>query len=244
MGAGLRITPSKSIFTDKNFTLDDIHTIGIFCSFLIRLATGIPIDFPFFFDYSVEDNIRGHGRSSVRAYRVGNQDYCPIDDSKRYKRLILLSKNLDDLLKLFIEKENENRIIRAIEFAAIGFQTSHVPTRLVNHVIFLETLFSTSRNEIAFQLASRISWYLHKKTEVEEKEETFDKVKNIYNLRSKIIHGDSPKNISIKLLHEIEDINTRVLNAILKKNHIKLFSLKKDLLDQKLKKLALGLPLD
>ncbi len=242
MNIGLRITPSQSIFEGKRFSQDGIHDIGIVCSLIIRLATGIPIDFPFWFDYSKEDNIRSYGASLVRTYRTGPRYYYPIDTGKQFDGLKILIKHFDTLLKLFLEEKSNNRIVRAIEFASIGFQTFHIPTRLVNHVIFLETLFSNSNNEIAFQLASKIALYLHKKSEFTKKENTFKNVKEIYKLRSKVVHGNSLKDINKQLLDKVEELNTTVFNTILRNNDIDLFSLGNEALNKQFNKLSLGIP--
>jgi hypothetical protein len=213
---------------------------------LIRLTTGKPIDMPFWLDAEDRDEIRGFGQTLVRTYRTGPRDTYKLDDELALERMNNLSKGVDRLVELFIREKDKNRIIRGIEFVSIGFQTFHIPTRIVNQVTFLETLFTTSRNEITFQLASRLSWYLATSDAI-RREDKFNLVKNIYDARSRVVHGEhtnNPVRNLMKWLIEAEELNTEVFNVILAKNHIDAFSASEKRRERELKKLTIGVPCD
>ena len=143
---------------------------------------------------------------------------------------------------LYVGERSKNRVLRAAEFAFIGFQTFHIPTRIVNHVTFLETLFSTSNTEIAHQLSSRIAWYLAPADE-EDREELFYAVKKIYSARSRVVHGSSFAGKEEEMreqLATVEDLNRKVFAKILSANHVATFSSRDKRRIKELQKLGLG----
>jgi len=238
---GLKLTlPKKMIY-------ENVKKTGIFCSMLVRLSTGIPIDVPFFYYWPKKDGEMVYGETGIRTFVNIKRNYIyPFDQGNQRKSMDLLSSKFDQFLDLFLKEGDKNRIIRAILFASVGFQTHYIPTRLVNLITFLETLFTTTRYEITFQLASRISWYLSYNNSAEEREKKFDLVKEIYNIRSNIVHGGSISNLLNvrKILEETEDLNTMIFNKIMEKDHVKIFSSSKSIREEQFKKLSLGLPCD
>lgn len=241
---GLRFTPSEA-FPGQQLRFLASLKLAIFCCMAIRLATGVPIDVPFWLDISEDDELLDFERTLVRTYRNGPKYVYPLDEGIAIERINLLSKRLDALLKLAFEEKDQNRVIRAIDFTSVGFQTYHVPTRLVNQVTFLETLFSTSSHEITFQLASRISWYMGNNGSPDDREKIFNLVKEVYKARSLVVHGGNlnkpTKNAKSKLI-EAEDLNTKVFCSILLNDHIKQFSMSEKRRPEQFKKLSLGLP--
>jgi hypothetical protein len=243
--AGLQFEPKTSQIKQDITVLEQVK-VCIFAGMLIRLTTGKPIDMPFWLDAEDRDEIRGFGQTLVRTYRTGPRDTYKLDDELALERMNNLSKGVDRLVELFIREKDKNRIIRGIEFVSIGFQTFHIPTRIVNQVTFLETLFTTSRNEITFQLASRLSWYLATSDAI-RREDKFNLVKNIYDARSRVVHGEhtnNPVRNLMKWLIEAEELNTEVFNVILAKNHIDAFSASEKRRERELKKLTIGVPCD
>jgi len=241
--AGLQFDPKTSQIKQDMPVLEQVK-VCIFAGMLVRLATGVPIDMPFWLDTNNENEISG--QTLVRTYRTGKRYTYKLDDGLALKRINNLSKGVDRLVELFIEEKDKNRIIRGIEFISIGFQTFHIPTRIVNQVTFLETLFTTSRNEITFQLASRLSWYLAASDAI-RREDKFSLVKSIYDARSRVVHGEHTNNPIRNLrkwLTEVEELNTEVFNAILEKNHIDTFSGSERRRERELKKLTIGVPCD
>jgi hypothetical protein len=94
-------------------------------------------------------------------------------------------------------------------------------------------------------LSSCISWYLKANTPSDEREELFEKAKDIYNIRSRIVHGDNYKNPIHgigKFLIIAEELNTTVFNQILAQDHIKLFSMSEKRRRKQLQKLSIGVP--
>jgi hypothetical protein len=66
------------------------------------------------------------------------------------------------------------------------------PSYYLSLSICLESLFSLGNEELTFQLAARIGWLLHP-NEAKSRMGIFKMMKDIYNLRSKIVHGDAYK---------------------------------------------------
>ncbi len=247
MHVGLLFEPSISC-PKKHLSLDDALLAVIFLSFSLRLAIEIPFDIPFWFDISVNNDISVVGRTLIRTFRSLPRYSYPLDEGLTYERINSFLPYSIPLLERYIEFPDSDRLIKAIEFSAIGFQTRHIPMRLVNQVMFMEILFSSDIQELSFQLSSRISWYLRHSYSPEEREEFFKKIKKIYTMRSKIVHGDSPKKIKNlrtqmrQMLEEAESINSEIFREILGRNHIELFSASNR--EEHLQKLSLGLPCD
>jgi len=89
------------------------------------------------------------------------------------------------------------------------------PHRFVGLVTCLEGLLSSSSAELGYQLASRVAWLLAKQDD-EARVRMFARVKDLYGLRSKVVHGEP---YSVKTLSEdtedLLDVVRRVLIHIL-----------------------------
>ena len=133
MAAGLRLEPA-AIQNKIGFTDAQKLSLCIFTGMLIRLVTGVPIDMPFWLETNEQNDARAYGQTLVRTYRNGRRYTYVLDKGLALSRINNLSDRIDTLLNLFIKEKDKNRIIRAIEFVSIGFQTFHIPTRIVNQV--------------------------------------------------------------------------------------------------------------
>ncbi len=241
MKSGLAIEPGK-IENASGLDWQKLLEIGIFVAMSIRLATGVPIDIPYWFDMD-GDEIKGYGNTLLKTYRIDNRNMYPLDDDQQSKGFTALQTGFADILKKHMQDSNRNILIRAVEFAAIGFQTHHIPSRLVNNTIFLESLFSCSSVEIAFQIASSVSWYLEFESAPGKRIELFSKIKELYGYRSKIVHGSdiSSKNSNLrKSLLFSEELNTNIYQRILTNRHVDIFSMKQQKRQEELRNLSLG----
>lgn len=245
MLVGLSVEPSLA-YSKKQLSLNNKVLMGIFVFFALRLSTEVSLDIPFWFDISEDGQILGIGQTLVRTYRSSPRYTYPLDEGLTYERIETLRPYISLLLERYLEQPDTDRVIKALEFAGIGFQTRHIPMRLVNQVVFMEVLFSSDVHELSFQLASRISWYLRNNKTPDEREEVFNTVRDIYKMRSKIVHGSSPKNPEDlraqmrQMLDQSESVNSEIFREMLKRNHIELFSEKQR--NENLRKLSLGLP--
>ena len=214
---------------------------AIFCAMSLRLATDIPIDTPYWFDVSGDHNVEGCGISQMRTYRTGNRYEYPLDEGSQGEALNAFVGAFGEVLDAKLTKGSSNPLVRAIEFASIAFQTRHTQSRVVNNTVFLEALFSGRNTEIAYQIAASVSWYLE--DDEEERLDMFKKVKKIYDIRSKIVHGSdvARKGGAVKEALELcEMLNSRLFTTILLKRHISLFGLTESKRDEQLRKLSLG----
>ena len=244
MFVGLSLEPSIA-YKKRQLSLAESLLMAIFVTFTLRLATEVTIDIPFWLDLSTDGLILGCGRTLVRTYRTSPPYTYPLDEGRTHDHIELLRPHLSSLLHRYLENPDTDRVIKALEFASVGFQTLHVPTRIVNQVTFMEVLFSSEVQELSFQLASRISWYLRHSHSHAEREDIFEAVKGIYRMRSEIVHGASGKNLRALMrqrLKQSEFVNSEIFREMLAHNHIDLFSAKNR--KEHLRKLSLGLPCD
>jgi len=96
-------------------------------------------------------------------------------------------KEVDKLSQELNRRVLNKRFDRAFQFFTDAFRATE-PHRFISFATCLESLFCTSRNEITFQLASRVAWFLSPE-DCEERSRIFAKVKTLYGIRSDIVHG-------------------------------------------------------
>ncbi len=241
MKTGLVIETGKLKNGDK-LDWHKLFEFSVFIAMTIRLSTGVPIDIPYWFDVD-DDEIKECGNTLHQTYRNGNRYLYPLDKGKQSSGLIALKSGLSEIAQRYILDKNKNVLIRAIEFAAIGFQTRHIPSRLVNNTIFLESLFTCGNAEISFQIASSISWYLNSEVGSEERLNLFSKIKTLYGYRSKIVHGSDISSKNRNLMDNLlfsEELNTDIIQRILVKQHVGIFSMKENKRQEEIKALTLG----
>lgn len=97
------------------------------------------------------------------------------------------SHEVDKLSQELHKRVMEKRFDRAFQLFSGAFRVAE-PYSFIGFATSLESLFCTSRNEITFQLASRVAWFLSP-ADYNERSKIFRKVKSLYGLRSEIVHG-------------------------------------------------------
>lgn len=89
------------------------------------------------------------------------------------------------------------------------------PHRFAALMTCLEALFCTVTRKITFQLASRIAWFLEPDNIRKRKELSAD-VKDLYDIRSKIVHGSKYSISKLEnTVNDLEDLVRAVFNKIL-----------------------------
>ena len=77
MKSGIQIETEKIPDGDQ-LNWGSLLELGIFISMSIRLATGVPVDVPYWFDME-DDEIKGYGNPQVSTYRTGHRYMYPLD---------------------------------------------------------------------------------------------------------------------------------------------------------------------
>lgn len=106
--------------------------------------------------------------------------------------------------------------------------------RLVDFVTSMEGLvLAETRHELRNQFSLRIAWLLGSRRN--EREQLFEEARNIYDLRSKVVHGDVKKEseTELRLCKDAEELNRRLLVLALKNPEL--------LRKERLAKVALGI---
>ena len=138
---------------------------------------------------------RGDGESDATAEMKSNGNTLPKTtiSTKMWSRWFsqaldqAYSREVDKLSQELHKRVMEKRFDRAFQLFSGAFRVAE-PYSFIGFATCLESLFCTSRNEITFQLASRVAWFLHP-DDYNERITNFDKVKSLYGLRSEIVHG-------------------------------------------------------
>lgn len=112
----------------------------------------------------------------------------------------------------FDKKRGSTRYLRALSFIIQSRSTSVLPLKIVSYVNALECLFTTSKSELNYRLSLRVSYLLE--DNVEERVNIFKTVKDAYNLRSTVVHGEHI-NKNNDFLEDISNRLDQILRIVL-----------------------------
>lgn len=86
---------------------------------------------------------------------------------------------------------NFSRLGRSLRFIKAASRERHPAVKLAQYCSALESLFSTDSSELSHKLSERVAWFL--KQYGHDPIVVYDEIKSFYNVRSKVIHGDTLK---------------------------------------------------
>lgn len=150
-------------------------------------------------------------------------------------------KEIEKLDGKLYRESSGRRFLRSFQFFSSGYRLEN-PHRFVALVTSLEALFCTKPEKITFQLASKISRFL-KPDDLNGRKKLFTKIEDLYDIRSKIIHGRKYRPTRIKRGEEyLIDLVRRVFWKILSDEKIcaLFFSKNQNDCDEYLEGLSLG----
>ncbi|KAA0788693.1 HEPN domain-containing protein [Bacillus sp. BPN334] len=81
----------------------------------------------------------------------------------------------------------DHRFLRALRFIFLARRQSFVPEKITSLISAMETLLSTSNNELKFQVSSRACKIIG--GDLEEKKNNYNIIREAYDLRSAYVHG-------------------------------------------------------
>lgn len=122
------------------------------------------------------------------------------------KKCEITSSEVEELVELFnyILTEKDSRFGVAYRRLASGLERRNTEDKLIDYMIGLETLYLPDGSaELSFRLSLRVSFLLFKKQE--ERKTIFKFLRNIYNIRSQIVHGKDYK-LSNEDILKVEDL--------------------------------------
>ena len=116
-------------------------------------------------------------------------------------------------------------MLNAIQWVGKGNKDINDVNIFIQYMIALETLTSGKEDTIRV-ISERVAFIVS--TDKESRIETYNLVKELYDKRSKIIHGSS-ENIDIKDIKDLQDIVNKVIKNLLTKEEFKDFETISDL---------------
>lgn len=154
---------------------------------------------------------------------------------------IAYNNEIEKLTHKMLKEASGQRFVRAFQFFTNACRLEN-PHRFVALMTCLEALFCTTSREITFQLASRIAWFLYPDN-FNDRRRLFADVKDLYGIRSKIVHGGKYSISKIEnTVDALEDLVRDVFNKILsdEKVYNLFFNKDQNLCDEYLDGLNLG----
>ena len=151
--------------------------------------------------------------AAAASYCLRGREYSAFDE----KDLGVAKRVLPVVLQLAENPDNNHRIINSLYCYEISAGTRFRKVRFAIVLMALESLFSTQSQELAQTLSFRVAWFLGQ--DIPQREQLFEVMKDLYKLRSKIVHGDKLKRTEgerlDKRLIQAEDIVRESLLRIL-----------------------------
>ena len=92
---------------------------------------------------------------------------------------------------VFRKSKESTRYKRAFMFVLMARSYHLGPMKIVSYVNALECLFTTNKSELNYRMSERIAFLIEDSPN--KRKELFDTVKDAYNLRSTIVHGEHIK---------------------------------------------------
>lgn len=181
-------------------------------------------------------NYRRDGRgsiSNIRHHKAVTKRTFPakleLSTATFSKSDALKMKRYHALYELVAQQSGYDRLATAFYFFEKFFHEDQARLKVIAIVTSMEALFNTGAGESTFKLALRCACILE--NEPSKRYETFEVLSKIYDLRSKIVHGQSLGNriyndasTGTSLIIQAENLVRRCLQQILKNNYIDLFS--------------------
>jgi len=145
----------------------------------------------------------------------------------------------------FMMEKGYARSGRAMQFVVAARRAQDLAFKIANYCSALETLFTTESTELAHKLSERVAFFLGERGH--NRREVFSTIKSAYNVRSKLVHGDTLKQNQIEDLPALStkcDITLRtILREIFRSEELKnIFDAHNDAVEDYFTRLILGPP--
>lgn len=123
----------------------------------------------------------------------------------------------------FMMEKGYARSGRAMQFVVAARRAQDLAIKIANYCSALETLFTTESTELAHKLSERVAFFLGERGH--NRREVFATIKSAYNVRSKLVHGDTLKQNQIEDLPALStkcDVTLRtILREIFRSEELK-----------------------
>jgi len=128
-----------------------------------------------------------------------------------------MNKYMDEIKELTRKQFKEpsgRRFIRAFQIFSNACRAEN-PHKFIALMTCLETVFCTTTRKVKAQLASRVAWLLNP-VDLDKRKQMFGHVKNLYDVRSQVVHGQKYGIAQIEnsvhdLAHLVRQVFTKVL---------------------------------
>lgn len=117
----------------------------------------------------------------------------------------------------FYKKKNVDRMNRAIYFILGARRSATIPMKILSYCTALECLFTTGTSELSYKIAERVALFFG--TSNVTKKYYFKVIKDAYNCRSKVVHGQQiGKESDVSLGKLCQDLD-EILRQLVVNNH-------------------------
>ncbi|MFV8354911.1 hypothetical protein ACNQGB_01845 [Flavobacterium sp. XS1P32] len=153
--------------------------------------------------------------SSLRLLYQFNTSRGKLENIRLNKNKIIEFAKYHDSVECYFHKKNSgslkymlsknfSRISRGLLFVKQAREARNLAYKVSNYCSALETVFSTDSAELSHKLSERIAYFWKDDF---KKLDTFKLIKQAYNIRSKLTHGDT---LDIKQIEVLDDISYEI----------------------------------
>lgn len=137
---------------------------------------------------------------------LGKDEEITKEDLKKVGQIV-------NILRSTLSKKKNLRILRALNFLDSSACSGTFERKVVELFIALESLFTTSHDEVTYKLSSRMAW-LSCPMDFAMRTKLFKDIKKGYSIRSNIVHGKAF--VESKDLPLIQEIHSGTRDILLK----------------------------
>lgn len=175
--------------------------------------------------YTCADGCRRSVEFSKAELIAGRELYQRLQETRRGKKLPSTMNPVEQVhpTGTVVTAVEVPALTRALYFVDSARDCVDLSVKVAHYTTCLEVLFSTDSSEISHKLAERIALFLG--DTFEERKRLFDRVKRLYSVRSKVVHGDVfPQKQSMMLSNvsqDADDLLRRILRRIIDSDELR-----------------------
>lgn len=133
---------------------------------------------------------------------------------KIFKPLIEKAITKYTVINDIYENKNTAFLRNAIDYYNRSLNDEKLEEKLIDLMISLESLFSNENDELTLRYSLRVAFLVGCGQE-DKRSEIFNLVKNLYKIRSKIVHGTSEVNIEVEEVNQFNRIINQSIRTLL-----------------------------
>lgn len=186
-----------------------------------------------FIDREIITEVYENGKK--KSYKFTNKNYVFIE--KFGDSIIIKKSDVPEILELYkknniLKKDKKINFFLAKNRLSYGMSKFHPEQAIIDYITGLEAIYIRGGSEnLSFRLSILVAAIIGRSQSFRDKKKIFDFIKDMYNLRSRLVHGDRSKDSMKFISKNLNQQNLLQLEEYLRKS-LKLFIKKPENFDE------------